>query len=306
MLKLKVNQISKAEKYLAKNCRSLEQARFEYLFRNGEVKQYVNQLGKYQNTDGGFGKVLEPDFLLPDSSPLATSLAFQFLSEIPDTTTGGLIKKAVEYLETTFDKTRNGWFAVPKEVNDYPHAVWWNWDKDKKQTVIDQCWGNPSAELIGYLWKYRKFVTKLDVDELLEYAIHYWIAKTEFPSEHEVYSYIWLYKCLLPEKGRLLEEKLIEATRKLVTYDVEKWKTYTPQPIHFADSPDCFLYETVKEGIEKNLEYLINTVNKNGVWSPNWTWRQYDSEWEKAKIKWQGNLTIRNLKILANYDRIEK
>ena len=106
--------------------------------------------------------------------------------------------------------------------------------------------------------------------------------------------------------GKLLEGKLIEATRKLVTYDIEKWKTYTPQPIHFADSPKFFLYDTVKEGIGNNLDYLVDTINKDGVWTPNWTWHQYDDEWEKSKIKWQGILTIRNLKILNRYGRIEK
>lgn len=305
MLIITDNHIDRAEKYLQEHCRLLEQARFDFLFRNGGVKQYINELRKYQNTDGGFGKGLEPDFLLPDSSPLATSLAFQFLSEVPDTKTSNLVKKAVGYLEKSFDKNRNGWFAVPKEVNDYPHAVWWNWDTNIQQTVIDQSWGNPSAELIGYLWKFRKFVTKLDVDSLVEYAIQYWATKSDFPSEHEVYSYIWLYKCLPPEKAKLLEAKLIEATKKLVTFNVEKWNTYTPQPIHFTDSPNFFLYNTVKEGIEKNLDYLLETVDKNGTWSPNWTWHQYDNEWEKAKIKWQGILTIRNLKILSNYGRIE-
>ena len=305
MVKITEKQFDKAEKYLRENCRPLEQARLSFLLRDGDINKYINALRKYQNPDGGFGKGLEPDFLLPDSSSLATSLAFQFLSEIPDIETSDLVKKAVRYLETTFNKSRNGWFALPKEVNNYPHAVWWNWDIKTRQTVIDQCWGNPSAELIGYLWKYRKHISTLDVDSLVEYAIQYWVTKSDFPSEHEVYSYIWLYKCLPSEKAKVLEEKLIEATKKLVTYDVEKWKTYTPQPIHFANSPDFFLYETVKKGIDSNLDYLINTVNENGVWSPNWTWRQYDSEWEKSKIKWQGILTIRNLKILRNYGGIE-
>lgn len=306
MVKITEKQIDKAEEYLRENCRPLEQARLGYLFRNGDVKQYIEELKKYQNSDGGFGNGLEPDFLLPYSSPLATSLAFQFLSEIPEPQASDLIEKAIGYLENTLNKERNNWFAVPKEVNDYPHAVWWNWDPETKQTVIDESWGNPSAELIGYLWKYRKYATILDVDSLVDYAIQYWANKTDFPSEHEVYSYIWLYRCLPPEKAKLLEEKLIEATNKLVTYDVDKWKTYTPQPIHFADSPGFFLYDTVKEGIDKNLDYLIETIDGNGVWSPNWTWRQYGEEWEKSKIKWQGILTIRNLKILSNYGRIEK
>ena len=108
MLKITDKQIDKAEQYLRENCRLLEQARFGYLFRNGDVRKYVEELQKYQNPDGGFGKGLEPDFLLPDSSALATSLTFQFIAEIPDTEMGEIIKKAVGYLESTFDNARSG------------------------------------------------------------------------------------------------------------------------------------------------------------------------------------------------------
>lgn len=305
MQKLLKNQVSKAEEYISTNCRPLEQARFNYLFKNGNTNQVIEELKKFQNPDGGFGNGLEPDFLLPESSPLASSLAFQFLDEIakPDE---NVLKKAIQYFESSFVKDRHGWFAVPKEVNSYPHAVWWNWDSEKRQTAIDDSWGNPSAEIIGYLWKFQGYVVKLDIKELAKHAIDYWNGKTDFESEHEAYCFVRLYKHLSPELAQQLEKTLIDATKKLVSLDPTSWSKYTPQPLHFASSPDFFLYETVKDAIGTNLDYLINSINDNGVWSPNWTWHQYETEWSQSKVKWEGILTIQNLKTLAAYDRIEK
>lgn len=305
MLKLSKDKIDNAEKYIKANCRSLEYARFNLFFKNGPTEPVIEELKKFQNADGGFGHALEPDFMLPDSSPLSTSIAFQFLDEIknPDK---DMVHKAVQYLEKVFVKERSRWFAISEAVNDYPHAVWWHWDKEKKQTVIDESWANPSAELIGFLNTYREHVTTLNVDELTEYAISWWEKKEEFTSEHDVYCYIRLYRHLPQDLAIRLEKNLIEATKKLVAYDPEKWKSYTPQPLHFANSPNFFLYDVVKDGVETNLDYLINTVNENGVWGPNWTWRQYENVWPQQKVKWEGVITIQNLKVLAAYDRIEK
>jgi hypothetical protein len=305
MIKISQEKIQKAENYIKRNCRPLEQARFAYLFKNGTADNVIEELKKNQNTDGGFGNGLEPDFLLPDSSPLATTLAFQFLNEMTESD-DEMVKKAIKYFGNNFVKSRNGWFAASKEINKYPHAPWWNWDNEKKQTSIDESWGNPSAEIIGYLWKYQKYLSQLDIHKLVAYAINYWNTKTYFDSEHEVYCFIRLYKHLPPEQREKLEKTLIKATKKLVIFDSISWDNYVPQPIHFADSPNFFLFEAVKEGIETNLDYLVTSINENGVWSPNWSWGQYEAEWEKSKIEWQGILTVRNLRILHDYDRIEK
>ena len=89
-----------------------------------------------------------------------------------------------------------------------------------------------------------------------------------------------------------------------MVFDPEKWKAYTPRPVQFATSPDFFLYDTVKEGIETDLDYLVSAVTPNGVWEPNWTWRQYEDVWAEQKVKWEGVITIQNLAILKSYDRI--
>lgn len=92
------DQVNKAGEYIKKNCRPLEKARFDYLFANGKSETIIKELRIFQNSDGGFGRGLESDFLLPDSSPMATTIAFQFLDEITDPGEE-VIKKAIKYLE---------------------------------------------------------------------------------------------------------------------------------------------------------------------------------------------------------------
>ncbi|MCL4559635.1 MAG: hypothetical protein M1281_03340 [Chloroflexi bacterium] len=294
------DQINAIGEYINTHCRPLERARFNYLFGNGTPGLIVEELRKYQNPDGGFGNGLEPDFFLPDSSPMATSIAFQILGEIPGPDEE-IIRQAIGYLEHTYTPDRPGWLAVPEAVNQYPRAVWWNWDREKQQTVIDANWGNPSAEIIGYLSKYREYAAGLHVDALVEHALAYWENRSEFPSEHETYCFLRLHRDLPPEKARRLEKGLIKAAESLVVLDPGKWGEYTPQPVHFADTPDSFLYEVVKDGIEANLNYLISSIHADGIWAPNWTWYQYEDTWPQSRVKWEGILAIRNLRVLSVY-----
>ena len=296
--------LEESRKYLKNNCRKLEVVRFEYLFNNGDLEKVLEELKGFQNSDGGFGNGLEPDSTHPQSSVLASTIALQIISEgnIVDSV---MVGNLVEYLENSYVAERKGWLAMTEDVNNYPHAIWWNWDNNKKQTSIDEHWGNPTAEVVGYLYKYRQFLRSLDINELLENTICYWEKLDDFKSEHEVYCYIRLHKLLPVELAKRLESNLINATRKLVVTDSDLWKTYNPQPVSFADNPSYFLYDVVNGGIEKNLDFLMETITDNGVWFPNWNWYQYESDWEKSKMYWVGVLTIQNLKILRAYKRIK-
>ena len=60
-------------------------------------------------------------------------------------------------------------------------------------TIIDEHWGNPTAELIGYLHKYREHVTGINPDRILNYAINNLDAREAFVSFHEISCYIRLY-----------------------------------------------------------------------------------------------------------------
>ena len=187
MEKTKNNDLFAAYDYIKNNCDKLYKTLFEYYFLSGESSSVIDALKQYQNEDGGFGHGLEPDFLLPDSSPMATTIALQILNNIEDL---DLIKDVVRYYEETFDKNRNGWWSVPIKVNEYPHAPWWSYNIEDKCTIIDKNWGNPSAEIIGFMYKWKKYVKEVDITKILDYSIEYFNSLEKFESEHEVYCYI--------------------------------------------------------------------------------------------------------------------
>ncbi len=90
--------MKKAALWLKRSGRSLEIARWEFLFEGGSKEQVISYLSAFQNDDGGFGHGLEPDFWSPQSSPMATWSAGQILPEIGATFEDEIVQKMLAYL----------------------------------------------------------------------------------------------------------------------------------------------------------------------------------------------------------------
>ena len=73
---------ARAKKFILKNARPLDMARWNYLFENGSKEDVINILKTYQNTDGGFANALEPDCWNINSTPLQTWAATRIIKEI--------------------------------------------------------------------------------------------------------------------------------------------------------------------------------------------------------------------------------
>jgi hypothetical protein len=300
--KIGKDHFTTAYEYIKSNCAHLYRSLFEYHFLTGDQGKVLANLKTYQNEDGGFGHGLEPDFLLPLSSPLATTIAFQILNDIQhfDNDT---VQKAITYYDHTFDSTRKGWWSVPPEVNHYPHAPWWEYHNQDCGTVIDRSWGNPSSEIIGTLSSWNEYST-LNIEELLEYALHHLNNLPEFTSEHELYCYLRMYQQVPQHIQNQLKEKLAQGIRTLICLDERKWDTYVPKPFDFMQSKTHPLFDEIADYADMSCDYLINTMDKS-VWHPSWRWNQYEAEWEKSEQNWTAVLTIKNYKILKEFDRLE-
>lgn len=291
--------------FLLEKGRLIDNQLFSYYFKNGSTIDVIKALKVYQNKDGGFGQGLEPDFRMPNSSPLDTSIGLSILKEFDEHKLAKpMINRAIRYLESTFDKNRKGWFAVPKEVNDYPHTPWWNYDEDQEMTVIDNNWGNPTAELIGYLYKYRKFVDKLDVDQLVDTAVEYINNKEEFNSENELFCYVELYK-VLPEKYKeKIKDSISLGISKVIEYDRNKWTEYVPLPLDFISKPDDYWFGIKIEKVEENLDFYVELIEENTIIDPPWGKDYYKEGLKRSYNNWKGILTLDILKKLDNFDRI--
>lgn len=262
----------------------------------------MDALKAYQNRDGGFGLGLEPDFHLPASSPMATSVAFQILQEIPESEEKHqMIQAALNYLRITYHPPRRGWLAVTAQINEFPHAPWWQWNLETGGTPIDAHWGNPTVELIGYCWVYRPLLPQWAVREMVRYSIDQLNIMSNFSSEHEIYCYIRLYNLLPQEFRTQMRKKLTEAIQSLVILDSSQWKEYVPTPLHFITHPEQERFDIPESALQANLGYIIEKLNRTGVIEPNWEWGEYPEIWLRAKTIWTGVLTLRNLVILRNF-----
>ncbi|GAA0177142.1 hypothetical protein SH2C18_04220 [Clostridium sediminicola] len=294
----------KISEYMNEETRPLEKALFNFYFNNSQGKEILDTLEEFQNKDGGFGCGIEPDFKLVESSPMATSIGLRHLNLLDGNERAHvMIAKAIEYLENTFDRDRNGWFSVPREVNDYPHAPWWEFKDDINMTVIDYSWGNPTAEIIGYLYKYRQYINKLDIDSLLNFAIKSLNERIEFKSEHELFCYIHLYNILDKEFKSKLEQPIKTAVSQLININEPEWKNYVPTPLRFINFDSQNYFEIKEEYINQNLDYIINKLEEKGKLLPTWQWGTYQEHWEIAKKEWIGILTLEGLLSLLKFGR---
>lgn len=287
--------------------RPLDIGVYESYFHNASEKNILSALLSYQNTDGGYGHGLEGDFLMPLSSPMATSIAFQYLISIKSQTNATLsaIQAAIRYFENTFVPERNGWFAVRKEVNEYPHAPWWAYDDPIKKCPIDASWGNPSAEIIGYLYKFKEYASILDVSGLMSFASAYLNSLKRYESFHEMFCYKRLYDIVSYEYRAAIKDTLSKAITSVVCTDVGKWDMYNAKPLDFFHTPQKEYFGIDIRSIHDNLDYLIKRLEAyNGIF-PNWEWGMYDDEWKNAKMRWTGLLSLKALKTLDAFGRID-
>jgi len=305
MKKLSKTLYKQLNNYMCTDARPLEKSIFNYYFNDSSGDDILSSLEAFQNSDGGFGKGIEPDFKLIQSSPMATSIGLRYLSNLDNCDKAqNMIVKAVEYLEATFDSNRNGWYSVPSNVNNYPHAPWWEFRDDINMTVIDYSWGNPTAELIGYLYKYKEYLNNLDIYSLKSYAITSLNKRTEFNSEHEIISYIHMYNALGEECSSQIVDTLKLAVSKLVNLNQSEWINYVPTPLKFINFDSKNYFGIEYKFIDQNLDYLIDRLEEDGKILPTWQWDKYLEEWEIAKIEWMGILTLESLLSLLKFNRI--
>jgi hypothetical protein len=304
MKQLSGESFSKAREFVKAQARELDQRLFEYCFEGGDRQAVLQALQKYQNEDGGFGHAIEPDFRLPPSSPMATSMGLNLLRELEAPAGHPMVQKAIGYLLAAFDPQKGYWISVPAKVNDYPHAPWWHNDENSKKGSVETP-ANPSAELVGYLHTWPDLVP---ADFLQRVTASSLASLNKQPDAMDMHDLICLVSMAsaLPERLRQsVQGKLGRSLQAVVATDPQAWASYRPQPLMYVQSPASAFAGFLQEALEKNLDYLIETQGADGSWAPNWSWGgNYPEAWEQARRDWQGKMTGENLRILKAFGRL--
>ncbi len=298
MKKLSAPAYRRAREFIHAQARPLERAVFAHEFEAGARGAVLHALTAYQNPDGGYGNAIEPDLRLPESSAIATLTGLDVLRDLRAGADEPAVRRAIAWVVAQYDSALPGWRCVPPAVDDFPHAGHWSWAlhgpggpwpylrvPGARLLSHLQHWRSlaPPALLAGYTEVFRAHVETLDGSlgshELLDSST------VEAPE---------------------LREKLCALAVANVNRDPAKWTEYVNKPLRLAPLPGSLFAAVLEAEVSMNLDFEIEQQSSDGGWQPNWSWQgAYPAEWENARREWRGDLTLRALRSLRAYGRIE-
>ena len=298
-MKLTKDNYLKARDFILTNARMIERRLFQFHFENDSPEGVFHAVYAYRNSDGGFGHGMEPDTASPESQPLFSIMALETLDEIDYLTKEIILEDFMPYFENiTTEKGGIPWMLRPK--SDYPCA-------EHFRTVKEWAALSTTASLLGILEKH-----KIEIPWIQKAEQFVWEEIERIKEKH-----VFCYLCV-PRRLQFLkytksidkaEKALNDLKRWILSEGVlckdktdEGWGLYQkPNSLSYAPSPDSILYPIFsKETISSDLNELINRQKFDGKWD---TWYGLS---EGMKLEWAGIQTLSTLKILKNYDRIEK
>lgn len=259
-----------------------------------KAQEIVEELKKYQNEDYGLGKALEPDIRMPDSSVAATDHGVAILDQIKDDSIKeDLEKELVQYYESVYNEEIERFVMVSEKVDDYPHAVWWNY----KDILKNFTFGNPDPEVIGFLYQNRKHLKKLNIIKLINKVVEY-IMSDSFKSGgmHHILSVAMFYKRVDRDVQNLIKDRLIEVIDAEINKDLDNWNGYAFEPYKiYVIAPE--LCSNHMSNLDRNLQLLLERVSELSVSVP-WQWYRDEEVFEKVKNDWLGYIYFVMIKAL--------
>lgn len=297
-----------AKKFILKNARPLDMARWNYLFENADKQDVIKTLKAYQNADGGFANALEPDCWNAKSTPMQTWVATRIIKEINlENKSHPMIKGILEYLASgdEFDGHRwNGLNAVATN-NDYPHAPWWTYTQNHELGY------NPTASLIGFILKYAEKESDFYrlACNLAKEAYAYFENNFPLESMHEAACFVELYEDMkecdchtlfnLERFKGLIQEQI----KQLITYNTERWNIdYVCKPSLFITNKLSDFYLDNKDICSFECEFIREHQNKDGTWHITWNWEDYPEQWTISENWWKSDVIIKNIKYIKEFD----
>lgn len=281
--------------FLALEGRLVERRLFATLFEAAPPTGVVAALAAYGNADGGFGHGLEPDKRCPASLPVDVECALQALSAA-GADAPGLVEAAADYLAAVADAMGSGG-AVPLAfpvIEGYPRAEHWT-----EWTYAPGL--NPTAGLVGWLWSLdcrHRFV-----DEAAAYC---WRALDagELPDDAHALSEVLIFLEHASERARAeaAAEAVAERLASAHLFLADPAATgYGLTPLHLAPSPAARWRRLFSDAaVAGHLDRLAADQQADGGWPITWT-----PPSEASLLEWRGIETLRALRVLVAYGRLE-
>jgi len=226
---------------------------------------------------------------------------------MPDDRSMGDVRAAMQYLVERYDPDRAGWAPLPQEAYDHPHAPWWT-QPDSSAARSAESWGNPSAEILGYLFEHSSCVADSLLTEVSQTALR---MLEQASSPIGTYAILCYLRCtaFAPEdwRGPVLERLRADAAQAFdpdpSTWGVDLqpfWLVPNPRP----GSAESALADVLSVLVRASLDREIDRQSDDGSWPPRWSWGTGDAAWKIAEREWAGEQTLRTLEALHHHGRI--
>ena len=269
----------------------------------------IDAISLYLTSDGGFGNGLYIDNYNPNASAFEIFEAFRYLDMAGVTQTtehemfDQIINKACNFLFNRAEIEDNKWNPNVKTNDDYAHSCLFEYNDENKKIFGY----GPTAGLLGYIIKYvkptkayyKKAIKMIDI-MLNDFKEMNSLTKYEFIGFNIFLNSIKEMNLYL-DLQKEIEDKLISLAKKEVSIDFEDAKAIHPL--------DCALYlddKELKDKIDLELDYIIDSIASHGLWEnkEGWGYNKYPEE-DTAMIKWIGAISAKYYFYLKKFGRIE-
>ncbi len=288
--------LSAGSEFLLRQGRLLERRLAETCLAGAPAAGAVNTLRGYQNEDGGFGHGLEPDTRCPVSLPIYVEVAFQALAAA-NTVDHVMVARACDFLARVAREADSGGavpFAFPV-IESFPRAG--HWTEWTYQPGL-----NPTAGLVGLL--YQLGVDHPFVTDGAEYCWEQ-LESTELPADAHALSEVLVFLDGAPERERANEMAAAvgDALRGSTWFRLDAEDTsYGLSPLNIAPAADSRWRALFRDDeIEAHLDRMERDQQSDGGWPIAW-----EPPSDLARMEWRGIETLRALRTLTSYGRIDR
>jgi len=284
-MELTPEQFARARDYLMRCGRPLEQALFRRFFEAGATDDVLSALEGHQTDCGGFLDMGEGG---PDGpSPIGSTVAFQHLVDIGAAADCSMVQRGIDYFLSTYDHEHNVW-PQAEETPEY------------FERALPRHWGNPSAEIVGYLWRYRVLAPEDFLVHVTDVAMGNLRALALPVPGFSDLCFLRAAKFMLPRHGEEIIEKIAAGVHSNLQLDHRKWDTsYFIKPYWYAMTPEQPLYGPLKDEVEACLDFEIASQEPAGSFRLTFTLT------DQGERTWRSIWTLEALRALKAHGRIE-
>lgn len=296
--------ITKTGRWIHRNARGLELAKWRFYFEGGDAESVIDELQYYQNTDGGFGHALEADCWNPASAPSQMFYAIHILHELAyQDTTHPVIQNMLRYLESGKDMVDGFWVSILPSNNQYPHAPWWT-KTDKKTFDVYM----PNADICWFILKFAQKDSPLydRAVSMVQRMLNLFLSQKEV-EPHSLESMMFLLRELQKTDsscGQLEDAATahgIQLMRGLIEVNPDTWTAYCITPSFFIHDRLHPLYPEYRELLKLEVQRLMETRDADGCWDINWVWQEYESAYRLSANWWKSSVTMQKLMLYETF-----